>query len=113
MSGKILFDTNIIIYALNRGLVLPYGDYAISIITEMELFSYPKLTEQENNIIKNLLNHFEILNINQEIKRKTIETRKEYSIKLPDSIICATALVCQATLISNDKQLSKILDFRF
>jgi len=37
------------------------------------------------------------------IKDMTIEIRKMYGIKLPDSIICATALITSATLISNDK----------
>jgi predicted nucleic acid-binding protein len=42
----------------------------------------------------------------------TIKIRKTYGIKLPDSIICATALVYGTTLISNDKQLSKISDLK-
>jgi len=108
MNGKILLDTNAVIYALNDGLTLPSADYSISIITEMELFSYSKLTDFEKDNIKRLLSHFEIFNISDEIKNITIEIRKNYGIKLPDSIICATALVCGATLISNDKQLSKI-----
>lgn len=109
MSGKILLDTNAVIYALNDGLTLPPAQYSISVITEMELFSYPKLTNFEQNNIKKLLNHFEIYNITQEIKEMTIQIRKNYGIKLPDSIICATALVNHTTLISNDKQLSKII----
>ena len=109
MSGKILLDTNVIIDALNDGLTLPSATYSISIITEMELFSYPKLNENEQDNIQKLLNHFEIYNITQEIKSMTIQIRKNYGIKLPDSIICATALVSNATLISNDKQLSKIV----
>ena len=109
MNGKILLDTNAIIYALNSGLTLPNANYSISIITEMELFSYPKLTEFEQTNIQRLLNHFEIFNITERTKEKTIEIRKNYGIKLPDSIICATALVNKATLISNDKQLSKII----
>jgi predicted nucleic acid-binding protein len=108
MSGKILLDTNAVIYALNGGLTLPPADYSISIITEMELFSYPKLTDFEKDNIKRLLSHFQIFNINDEIKNMTIEIRKSYGIKLPDSIICATALVHGLILISNDKQLSKI-----
>ena len=96
MSGKVLLDTNAVIYALNGGLKLPHADYSISIITEMELFSYPKLSD------------FEIFNISESIKDMTIEIRKNYGIKLPDSIICVTALVNGAILISNDKQLSKI-----
>ena len=110
MNGKVLLDTNAIIYALNGGLTLPSSHYCISIITEMELFSYPKLTTSEKQNITNLLTHFEILNISDDVKHKTIEIRKNYGIKLPDSIICATSIVNHATLISNDKQLSKILD---
>jgi hypothetical protein len=110
MSGKILLDTNAVIYALNGGLTLPRADYCISIITEMELLSYSKLTKLEEENITNLLNYFEIFNITDKIKNKTIEIRKMYGIKLPDSIICATALIHRATLISNDKQLSKIIN---
>ncbi|HHB95411.1 MAG TPA: type II toxin-antitoxin system VapC family toxin [Campylobacterales bacterium] len=108
MSGKILLDTNAVIYALNGGLILPSADYSISIITEIELFSYSKLTDFERDNIKKLLSHFKILNISEEIKDMPIEIRKNYGIKLPDSIICATALVNDSILISNDKQLSKI-----
>ena len=108
MNGKILLDTNAIIYALNDGLKLPQANYSISIITEMELFSYAKLTEHEEDNIKRLLNNFQILTISDTIKTMTIEIRKTYGIKLPDSIICATTLVHGATLISNDKQLSKV-----
>lgn len=112
MSGNVLLDTNAIIYALNEGLVLPPSHYSISIITEMELFSYPKLTKTEAESIKNLLNYFEIFNITEDIKSKAITIRKKFGIKLPDSIICATAIVNDATLISNDKQLSKVLDLK-
>jgi len=110
MSGKILLDTNAIIYALNDGLILPHAQYTTSIITEIELFSYSKLTANEHKNIARLLNLFEIFNISENIKKQTIKIRKEYGIKLPDSIICATAIVHNATLISNDKQLSQILD---
>jgi hypothetical protein len=55
MSGKILLDTNAIIYALNDGLKLPQANYSISIITEIELFSYPKLTKNSSIIFKFLL----------------------------------------------------------
>jgi predicted nucleic acid-binding protein len=112
MNGKILLDTNAIIYALNKGLKLPQANYGISIITEMELFSYAKLTKNEEDNIKSLLSNFQILTISDEIKTMTIEIRKTYGIKLPDSIICATSLVHGATLISNDKQLSKVMDLK-
>ncbi len=105
MRGKTLLNTNAIIDALNDGLKFPRADYSISIITEMELFSYPKLTEFERDNIKKLLSYFEIFNISKEIKNMTIEIKKNYDINLPDSIICATTLSQSATLISSDKQL--------
>ncbi len=63
MSGKVLLDTNAIIYALNGKVVLPYAQYLVSIITEIELFSYSKLSQNDKQNIENLLSHFEILNI--------------------------------------------------
>ena len=108
MSGKFLLDTNAIIYAINQRLILPKAEYSLSIITEMELFSYPKLTQDESLSIKKLLDPFEIYNISNDIKNLTIKIRKTYGIKLPDSIICATAIYYKKTIISNDKQLSKI-----
>jgi len=112
MSGKILLDTNAIIYALNDGLKLPKARYAISIITEMELFSYPKLTKDEETNITNLLKNFEIFALSDEIKKMTIQIRKSHGLKLPDGIICATTLVHGMTLISNDKQLAKVTDLK-
>jgi len=66
-------DTNAVIYALNGGLTFPSANYSISIITEIELFSYAKLTELERENIEKLLNHFKIYNIDKEIKDMTIE----------------------------------------
>ena len=108
MNGRVLLDTNAIIYGLNAGLIFPNAEYCISIITEMELFAYAKLTPVDRENITNLLTHFTIFNIDDGVKNKTIEIRINHGVKLPDSIICATSIVHQATLISNDKQLSKV-----
>jgi len=108
MSGKILLDTNVVICALNDKLILPKAHYIVSIVTEIELLSYPKLTQQDKNSINAMLSHFEIIGLTQAIKNRTISIRQNYGIKLPDSIITATAISSKATLISNDKQLSKI-----
>lgn len=74
----------------------------------MELLSYPKLKNDEAKTIKKLLTNFEIINLNNDIKEKTIKIKKKYKIKLPDSIIVASALENKATLITSDKQLFKI-----
>jgi len=47
MSGKYLLDTNALIYAINRRLKLPEANYAASVITKMELLSWPQLTHDD------------------------------------------------------------------
>ncbi len=113
MNGnKILLDTNAIIYALNYGLRLPSYKYLVSFITEIELLSYNKLTKEDILKIKSLLNYFQIVDIDKRIKEKTIYIRKNYGIKLPDSLICATSIEYNAMLVSNDKQLKKIKELQ-
>jgi len=42
--------------------------------------------------------------LDDEIKLKTVEVRKNHKLKLPDAIIAATALKKDLTLISSDKR---------
>jgi len=58
------------------------------------------------------LSHFSIVNLNEEIKGMTIEIRKKYSLKLPDSIIVATAIIENAVLVTADRQLNKIQELK-
>ena len=46
--------------------------------------------------------------MNTDIKQETINLRKRYRMKLPDAIICATAFVNEASLLTFDDSLSKI-----
>ncbi|WP_407649296.1 PIN domain-containing protein [Aliarcobacter faecis] len=45
------------------------------------------------------------MNISQNIKEKTINIRKEFNFKLPDSLIIASALENNTILVTSDKQL--------
>jgi predicted nucleic acid-binding protein len=111
MNGNsFLLDTNSIIYAINDNLILPNYRYIVSVITEIELLSFSRLTKHEEQIIKEILANFEVVFINQNIKEKTIQIRKRYNLKLPDSLIVATALENSAKLVTSDKQLLN-LDF--
>jgi len=105
-----LLDTNSIIYAFNDSFRFPRNNYFISIITEIELLSYHKLTSNEEHILKQALSNFNLINLTDSIKNTTIKIRKKYNLKLPDSIIMATALVQNATLVTSDKKLLN-LDF--
>jgi len=106
MNGnKYLLDTNTIIYILKDGISLPYNEYFISIITEIELLSFSKLSKDDEIIIKEALNKFNQISINENVKNTTIEIRKNSKIKLPDSLIIASALSSNSILVTSDKQL--------
>lgn len=109
-KSPILFDTNIALYYLGGRLIdpLPAGIYYISIISEMELLSYPHLNENEEKQIQSFLSQLLIINIDRSVKKAAIVLRKQYTLKLPDAIIAATAQSLQATLLTNDRQLLNI-----
>ena len=103
--NRYLLDTNSIIYALNGGLKLPDNDYIISVITEIELLSYSKLSQQDEYMLKSALSHFRHIGLSDDIKIETINIRKHSNLKLPDSLIAATANVENAILVTSDKRL--------
>ena len=109
MNGNnILLDTNAIIYFSN-GKFLLNNEYNIfiSIISEIELLCYPKITSEEENIIKDFLNNINIINLDKYIKHETIAIKREISIKLPDAIILATAKVNNLILLTQDEGILK------
>lgn len=105
-----LLDTNVVIYLQNGVLQddLPIADYGISVITEIELRAYSGLTVQEKRWLELFVNDVQVVKLSDAIKEKTIELRQQYRLKLPDAIVCATAIIENAILLSNDKQLHKI-----
>ena len=109
----LLLDSNTIIY-LSKGtldidtILLENENYAISVITYMEVLGYKFNSNQEETIMKNLLSLFDILYIDESIAKMVIEIRKSNKIKLPDAIICATAIKNNSILFSSDIRLKAI-----
>lgn len=118
MSGKkIILDSNIIIYLsqdriLTDDLIVDKNYYYISAITYMEVLGYKFDSADEEKIVRDLLSLFTIIYIDERITGKVIEIRKHNKIKLPDAIICATAISYKATLFSNDRKLEKIKNLK-
>ncbi|MEH2410951.1 type II toxin-antitoxin system VapC family toxin [Nostoc sp.] len=108
----ILLDTNVVLYFLGGRLVnpLPSGQYLISVITEIELLSYPSLSLEEETQIIDFLNKITIIGIDSNIKNLTIAFRKQYKLRLPDAIIVATAKSLNATLFTNDVRLANLTE---
>ena len=113
MSGnRLLLDTNTILYVLNGNETLATflneKELYVSVITELELLSYKKITSKEIRVIANFLAQVNIVNITDEIKSATIHLRKKSNLKLPDSIIGATSLSLNIPLVTSDKQMATI-----
>jgi hypothetical protein len=113
MNGnKLLLDTNTVLYVLGGDETLAqflHGkELHLSIISELELLSFKKITQKEIKVISAFLNELVIENINEEIKKTTIEIRKSTNLKLPDCIIAATSKSLNISLVTADKQLSSV-----
>ena len=112
-----ILDSNTIIY-LSKGLInidkviLDDEEYAISVITYMEVLGYEFESEEEEKFIHNFFALLQIKYLNSNIVQKVITLRKEQKIKLPDAIICATAMTEDAHLLTNDIKLKTIKDLK-
>ena len=113
MAMRRVLDTNIILYLLGGKLAEPLepAEYYISVITELELLSYPHLSNEEEQQIRSFLDDVTLVGLNEEIRESAIQFRREHHLKLPDAIICATAFVLDASLLSNDTGLHNIPSF--
>jgi predicted nucleic acid-binding protein len=112
MGLKYLWDTNIVIYYLQNQFpasgeqfidnILNDFQPAISVITEIELLCWKMATESDIRLVQKFIMNSVVYELNNDIKLKTIETRKQSKLKLPDAIIAATALTNGLTLISRN-----------
>lgn len=105
MSGKFLLDINTLIYAINRKLKLPTGSYAVSVITKMELLSWPQLGQEDEQQLRAALSAITIIELSPSLQETAIKIRKATSLKLPDSIISATAMGGGYVLVTDDEKL--------
>ena len=114
MKLDYLLDTNILILLFNDNLAepIPNGKLGYSIITEIELLSFSRLTKDEENLIKENLKTLYQATLTADIAQKTILLRRKYNIKTPDAIIAATAWQHRAILLSNDLQLTRIIEIQ-
>jgi predicted nucleic acid-binding protein len=114
MKLDYLLDTNILILLFNDQLAesIPDGNLGYSIITEIELLSFSRLTKEEEDLIKENLKTLHQAALTANIAQKTIFLRRQYRLKTPDAIIVATAWEFEATLLTNDLQLRQIKEIQ-
>ncbi len=123
MGLKYLWDTNTVIYYLQKNfsdevqaslnIVINTYKPAISVITEIELQCWKAATSNDLAILKSFVADCVVFELDTSVKSKTIDIRKTYHLKLPDSIIAATAILNDLTLITNDTGFNKMMELRF
>ncbi|WP_228286274.1 type II toxin-antitoxin system VapC family toxin [Arcobacter vandammei] len=111
----ILLDSNTIIYLSKKlinidDILEDETTPLVSVISYMEVLGYAFEDNKQRDFIKKLFSFLEIVYIDENIAKNTIKLREENRIKLPDAIICATALQRKAKLITNDEKLEIIYD---
>ena len=117
----ILWDTNSIIFFLQDLLPSSSRDFLlgelgnktpkISVITELELLSWQKISPEQSKTISLFLSNFGKVDLNEEIKEITINIRKSTGLKIPDAIIAASALALDLPLLTNNLKDFQKVDF--
>ena len=107
MVVKYLLDTNALIY-LEAGKIashLAKGFYAYSVISEIELLSWPQMQADQEGVWRRILGTLYRVEIDSQVRESAILLRRERKLKLPDALIVASAMTLDAILLTNDKQL--------
>ena len=105
-------DTNTIIYYLNRDAAVvstlealfenPDVVFYVSTVTEIELYGYPELSEEEEAGITRLLTDMFVVPVDSRIARYAGYVRCLYRTKTPDAAIAATAILTKTTLLTRN-----------
>jgi predicted nucleic acid-binding protein len=115
MTG--LLDTNVALYLLGGRMrpPLPVGSYGVSVITEIELLAWPSLSEHEEKKVREFLNAVTLCELTASIRSWAVELRKLHHLKLPDAVVCATAIEVEEVdveLWTNDGELAGVPGLR-
>ncbi|MDP3948824.1 MAG: type II toxin-antitoxin system VapC family toxin [bacterium] len=106
-----VLDTNAIIYFL-KGEDVAVAFFLdifqkdvpiyISAITEIELFSFQSLSQKEIESIEEVLKTVVTVSVDSRLARLTGFLRRQHRLKIPDSVIAATALLTGSTLVTRN-----------
>jgi len=119
MSGNsIVLDTNAIIFFFQGDSeisnLVNNNHVIISVISILEYLSFKKLTSEEEFLFKEFCDEIEVVNLSilesKKLIYQSIEISKLYNLKMADSVIAATAMLTNPTLVTADKKFQKAID---
>ena len=120
MGIRLFLDTNAIIALLRENVevieeVDKADDLFISVINELEFKSYSNLSFHDKQLFDDFASHVTVFDLpasHISFKNKIIDIRVAYSLKLPDAIIAASAILNHAILITADTDFKKVKELQ-
>lgn len=106
-----IFDSNILIYHINGRLDqtaervvfdLFEGQAFISVITRIEVMAWKGHSDESKAMTGELLKTLGEIGLDEAVVQSTINIRGNYSVKLPDAIIAASALTLGLPLVTRN-----------
>lgn len=84
------------------------GPLFISSVTRIEILALPKLTPMDLEKIKNYLQNFISIPLDDSLAETAALMKRTYNIELPDAVIAAVSAVKRLPLVTRDRQFQKI-----
>lgn len=91
-------------------ILAEYDEFFISIITYMEVLGYQFEDQDEEKLIVQLLDQFDIIHLNMEIAKEVVSIKQRKKVKLPDAIIFAAAKMNKCELMTHNIEDFKNID---
>lgn len=121
-DNNYIIDTNILIYYFEGRISLDFifkkaTFIGISIVSYIEFLGYPKLTKSDISKFDAFIKLITVMELpkfhsHSDFYDLIISIKRNYKIKLPDSLIVAQAISNNCILISNDLQLLNIKNLK-
>ncbi len=108
-----LLDSNIVIYSARpehgglRRLIAEHAP-AVSVISRIEVLGYHGIADAERQLLERFFEAAEVIPLTDPVVRQAILLRQQRRMSLGDSIVAATALVHDRTLVTRNTD-----DFRW
>jgi toxin FitB len=102
-----LIDSNIVIYSASSeySQIRRYfynGESFISVISQIEVLGYHKITEDQKKYFAELFSVIPILPLDPPVTEQAILLRQKFNMTLGDSIIAATAIEYKCSLLTRN-----------
>lgn len=111
-AHNLLLDTNIVVHVLNGNLplanVLEGKRLLISVVSRIELFSWPGEAKERDEWIGKFIGECQLVELDRGIQDRAIELRKKHKLTLADAVIAATALHLDVALLTADRGFKKV-----